>query len=355
MASYDTWVTPAPGPASARQPEAGELELRCHRESKAFESLRDDWIGLESRAAEDNIFLTYLWQHTWWDEFQHERELELIAFYDGDRVVAIAPTYRERVEGFTIVRFGGGLEVTDYLGFIVESGYERQVGKAFLEHSRRSRDLLLDFHYLRADGVTLRALKEAAESLELEHSIEVEDVSPRITITGDWEQHLAGLSKKDRHELRRKRRRLEEAGGWSIAETSAATLAADLETFFSLHAKSTRAKADFMTEDVKAFFRHISVHLQEAGWLSLRHLVHQDRAVASVLGFVYRGKLHLYNSGYDPEYNRLSAGFVLMSEEIRLAIQDGLEEVDFLRGDEKYKYDLGASDVPLMHLAVLAE
>jgi CelD/BcsL family acetyltransferase involved in cellulose biosynthesis len=43
---------------------------------------------------------------------------------------------------------------------------------------------------------------------------------------------------------------------------------------------------------------------------------------------------------------------VLMSEEIRLAIDDGLREVDFLRGGEKYKYDLGAVDLPLVHLTV---
>jgi CelD/BcsL family acetyltransferase involved in cellulose biosynthesis len=160
------------------------------------------------------------------------------------------------------------------------------------------------------------------------------------------------LNKKNRHELRRKRRRLEEAGGWTIAETSAETLAGDLETFFDLHAASTRAKADFLTEDVKRFFRHICSHLEEEGWLSLRSLVFEGKPLAAVLGFVYRGRQLLYNSGYDPEYNRLGPGFVLMSEEIRLAIEAGLTEVDFLRGNEKYKYDLGATDQSLVHLTV---
>jgi len=86
------------------------------------------------------------------------------------------------------------------------------------------------------------------------------------------DEYLAGLRKKDRHELRRKRRRLEEAGGWTIVESQPDTLASDLESFFELHAKSSRAKEDFLTEEVKTFFRHISFHLQEAGWFSLRSL-----------------------------------------------------------------------------------
>ena len=34
--------------------------------------------------------------------------------------------------------------------------------------------------------------------------IEQEDVAPQLELSADWETYLAGLSKKDRHELRRK-------------------------------------------------------------------------------------------------------------------------------------------------------
>jgi len=190
----------------------------------------------------------------------------------------------------------------------------------------------------------VRLLTAAARDLDRRYQLEDEEVSPRIELSGDWETYLSSLGKKDRHELRRKRRRLEEAGGWTIVESQPQTLADDLESFFELHSKSSHAKEDFLTEEVKTFFRHICFHLQEAGWLSLRSLHFQGQAAAAVLGFVYRGKLLLYNSGYDPAANALSPGFVMMTEEVRLAIEQGMSEVDFLRGNEKYKYDLG---VPL--------
>src|SRR5258708_21731895 len=192
----------------------------------------------------------------------------------------------------------------------------------------------------------------AARDMDRRYHVEEEEVSPCIEISGDWDRYLAGLRKKDRHELRRKRRRLKEAGGWAVVESQPATLADDLESFFDLHAKSSRAKEDFLTDDIKTFFRHISFHLQEAGWLSLRSLRFKDQPVAAVLGFLYRGRLLLYNSGYDPEHNALSPGFVMMSEEVRLAGRGELSQVGFLRGNEKYKYDLGARDRALVHLTV---
>lgn len=328
----------------------GRLELESFSDDSGFRALRDEWVALESRAASKNIFLTHAWQHTWWQEMGAGLQLDLLAFREAGRLVGVVPAYRELVDGRPVARFGGGLEVTDYCGFIVEPGYELEVGFQYVKHLLETPGLALDFHFLRENGVTLRSLQTALAYLDIEFHAEVEDVSPRVVVDGNWEDHLATLSKKDRHELRRKRRRLDEAGSWEVRETAPATVEADLDTFFALHARSTRAKADFLTSDVRRFFEHITGHLLELGWLSLRTLLLDGQAVAAVLGFVYDGKLLLYNSGYDPEYNRISAGFVLMSEEIRLAIEQGLTEVDFLRGNESYKYDLGAVDLPLWRL-----
>jgi CelD/BcsL family acetyltransferase involved in cellulose biosynthesis len=337
---------------AGRRLAVGEITTQVHHQDAGFDQLRAQWEELERRSAEDNIFMTHHWQHAWWKDLGGTADLHLLAFRHGERLVGIAPTYREMAGGFPVVRFGGGLEVTDYTGFLVEAGYQEAVGRAFLEHCLESPGLVLDLHFLRSDGVTLAALSQAARDMDRRYSVAVEEVSPRIPLPADFESYLQSLNKKDRHELRRKRRRLEEAGGWVVRESNAETLPEDLEVFFRLHAASTRAKADFLTPDVQHFFRHICHHLLDEGWLCLRTLDHAGRPVAAVLGFVYAGKLLLYNSGYDPGLLRLSPGLVLMSEEIRLAIEAGLDELDFLRGNEKYKYDLGATDIDLMHLTV---
>jgi CelD/BcsL family acetyltransferase involved in cellulose biosynthesis len=105
--------------------------------------------------------------------------------------------------------------------------------------------------------VTLRSLSAAADNLGIEYTTEAEEVSPRISLSGDWEAYLHGLDKDRRHEVRRKRRRLDEAGPWSVEETTPEVLDRDLVVFFDLHRKSSRAKDDFLVGPVERFFRHI--------------------------------------------------------------------------------------------------
>ena len=47
----------------------------------------------------------------------------------------------------------------------------------------------------------------------------------------------------------------------------------------------------------------------------------------------------LYNSGFDPGRAALSPGLVLLTHLIRDAIARGKTRFDFLRGEERYKYE----------------
>ena len=49
----------------------------------------------------------------------------------------------------------------------------------------------------------------------------------------------------------------------------------------------------------------------------------------------------LYNSGFRPEAAALSPGLILLAHIIRDAIERGQRRFDFLRGEERYKYDFG--------------
>src|SRR5258708_6115242 len=162
------------------------LDVEALGDDSSFAMLKDEWEALEGRATEDNIFLTYVWQHAWWQDLG-TGDLDLVTFRDGGRLVGLAPTYRETVGGFAAVRFGGGLEVSDYLGILVEPGYEAAVGRAFLERCLESPGLVLDFHFLRSDGVTVPMLTHAARDMDRPYHVEEEQVSPCIDLSGDWD------------------------------------------------------------------------------------------------------------------------------------------------------------------------
>ncbi len=68
------------------------------------------------------------------------------------------------------------------------------------------------------------------------------------------------------------------------------------------------------------------------------------RIVGLLYGFLWQGVFSYYQSGWEPEWSRLSLGTVLVSRAIALAANHSAHTFDFLRGAEQYKYRFGATD-----------
>ncbi len=60
--------------------------------------------------------------------------------------------------------------------------------------------------------------------------------------------------------------------------------------------------------------------------------------------------LYMYNSGYDPSSPASPSGCCRRRSCLQWAIENGKESLDFLRGNEPYKYDLGARDQEIYRL-----
>jgi CelD/BcsL family acetyltransferase involved in cellulose biosynthesis len=99
-----------------------------------------------------------------------------------------------------------------------------------------------------------------------------------------------------------------------------------------------------MTPEMEVFFRRMASAMAAEGLVRLFMLRINGRPAASVLCFDAGSHLYLYNSGYDPEFSSLSVGLVSKALCLQWAIENGMSGLDFLRGDEPYKYDMGAKD-----------
>lgn len=67
------------------------------------------------------------------------------------------------------------------------------------------------------------------------------------------------------------------------------------------------------------------------------------RLVGALYGFVDPDRLHYYQSGWDPSFEKASLGSVLIGEAIEMAGVRQASTFDFLRGDEPYKLRFGAA------------
>jgi CelD/BcsL family acetyltransferase involved in cellulose biosynthesis len=153
------------------------------------------------------------------------------------------------------------------------------------------------------------------------------------------------LSKKQRHEIRRKLRRALDGVEWEWRTVNTVNeLERDLPIFFQLHEASAREKARFMTEDIRAFFGAMAETFLQRGWLRLSVLTRDGHDVAANMSFLYRSRLLLYNSGYDPAASAYSPGIAAVALTMQDAIAERAVAFDFLSGNESYKYKFGASN-----------
>jgi CelD/BcsL family acetyltransferase involved in cellulose biosynthesis len=206
-----------------------------------------------------------------------------------------------------------------------------------------------------ADAISA-AFERAAESCRWQVTTEREDVCPVVTLPEgiDFDGFLGTLSKKERHEVRRKLRRAEGVG--DVRLTTSPNPLADLDEFIDLHQKRWGADGLFPPtpggDCSRRFFRHMFRHFGPTGAAKLTRLTVGDRLVASGVHFEDGQRIAYYNAGVDPDARDLSPGVLMVALYIQQAIEAGRREVDFLRGNEPYKYEWGAVDRPIQRILV---
>lgn len=317
----------------------------CVARIDSYARLRQGWSELAATVPHLPLFLTWDWQDLWWRELDGG-ELHLLAIRADGELIGIAPLVREN----GVWGFAGGAEIADFLDLIARPGHEDAVAEAALDYLEDHPGPVL-LRNLRPEAVGATVLVEAARRRGLGPVLEMEDVSPKVELPRTWEEYLHSLSKKDRHELRRKLRRLAAAGEvqyWAVAPDDLTE--SDLADFARLHRLSAEEKANFMTPAMERFFFAMVREFLPRGWARLYFLsVDGVRAAATIL-FAYREAFLLYNSGYDLAYAPLSVGLLLKAFCLRDAIEEGRRVFDFLQGSEPYKYHLGAVDMPIYRL-----
>ena len=265
------------------------------------------------------------------------QQITLVA---GDPPYAIAALARS---GDGTVRFAGG-ELTDEQDIVAAPDACAIAARAvahWIVDQRTPRVLL---EYVPDDTPTLDAMSEIFRTNGYHVTREKLVTSPRIALAADFETYVQGLGKKERHELRRKLRRFDTTPGTSFRWAKDHERPAVVDRFFELHRLSKGDKAAFMTDSTEAFFRDLADALAAAGWLRLGVVRAHDQDAAVLLAFAYGDTLALYNAAYDPALGSLSLGIASHAFAVRDAIAQGFKIYDLLRGDEPYKYDLGAVD-----------
>ncbi len=297
------------------------------------------WSRLHAKSRLRAPFLTWIWQAEWARAFASGRRLEIWRVEDDDGLVAALPLYE--AEPGTL-RLLGGADVSDYLDLLAVAGREEEAWNALLD-TRAVLPAVWELHAVPATSPTVTAVPTLAGAYGLRARAAVEDRCPVLELPSSWEAYLETLSAKQRHELTRKIRRLaREAPDTRVA---CAATRAEVETrvgdFLDLHRRSRAGKARFMDARMEAFFRRVAATLADLGMVRLWFLDSTSGPLATFFTLEWEETVGLYNSGFHPDRATLSPGLVLLGHLIRDAIGRGRRRFDFLRGEERYKYEFG--------------
>jgi CelD/BcsL family acetyltransferase involved in cellulose biosynthesis len=358
----------------------------------------DVWDGLLAATPAATPFSRHCLQKAWWDAYgakAHEETLVVVtpsgAAAPGEtdapgRIAGIVPLMHRHelepgdVEARTTLRqeacrelrpvpdsataiFFGASYHADYatvLAAPADLDAVCEAAAAYLASDECTCWDVVDLRRLRRGDPAAAALEKAFEA-RAERACwavtrEEEEVCPVLTLTPglDFEAYLDTLDKKERHEVRRKIRRAEAAGPVALERSDGS--AADLEAFVELHQKRWGAEGLFPPTEGGAasrrFFAGLIDSCAQTGIVELNFLTVGGRRIAAGVTMVDADTVYYYNAGVDPDARDLSPGVVMVACYIQQTIERGRKRLDFMRGNESYKYAWGAVDEPVDRLLV---
>lgn len=330
------------------------LDVQIHRDPECFGL--PVWRELLARDPEAHVFATPEWHRVWWEEFGAGKDLLVLLFARDDGPLGVLPLYRKIEDGKAILRFVGGIELTDYLGPICAPQDRRAVADATIRWLAETEEPWDEFdaHNMPVPFHFAEFLVERADVSSLGFKLEQEETAAVLHLASDWDGYLAGLDKKERHELKRKLRRIgRDHPDVRLRTSTQETLDDDLQIFVDMHRGTEGLKGHFMRPEIATFFERMARAFMECGWLRLDFLEVGESAIATTFGFEVGDTFYLYNSAYDPEARSLSPGVVIVARLIEETIERDFKVFDFLRGPERYKYQLGSEAMPLHNVRIL--
>jgi len=339
---------------TALQPRARALpELRVDRRASIPET-DQAWERLAERAG--NLFSTPEWLSTWWRHYGSGEPIVLRLLHPGGDLAGIVPLCRSQMGAARALRFIGH-GPSDELGPICDPTDAPAVARGLRRALRHG--VAGEWELLFAE----RAVMNRGWSALLGGSVVHHESTPVLQVRGrTFAEVLAGRSANCRGQLRRRERKLRREHGlhFRLADDPA-RLEDDLTVLFELHAARWRGASTAFSATRQAFHREFARRALERGWLRLWLAeLEGGRAIAALYGFRFAGNELYYQAGRDPAWDRYAAGFVLLSHAVKAAVDDGVSEYRFLRGDEPYKlrfadYDPGLETFVIARRRAIAE
>jgi CelD/BcsL family acetyltransferase involved in cellulose biosynthesis len=318
-----------------------------------FDRLRGPWDAIYAADPLASAFLQWGWMRGWFEASPYgwcvlaardESTNQWLGFFPVSMLGGQSPL---RVDQVREIRPAGN-PVADYNGMVCVPDRQDEVVSALAQHFSRS----LRWDVLRLKDILDPRIEQLVSRLEGGASVQWTRgiCCPYIELPGTWEEYLTEhVSYESRASLRRKMRRAQRH--LRFCRLSDVDHPSAVDSLVTLSQYRTRVETDPHLDHQRTILRWAV----ETGIADLFMLLDGQRLVAAVASMTDRKRqtLGLIMTAFDERDRSLSPGRVVNALWIQHAIEHGIREVDFYRGEEPYKFQFGAQCRYTQHVRVL--
>jgi len=302
-----------------------------------LEELEAAWHALWLRSGA-GIFQSYHWVSGWWTRGQAER-LHIALAWDRDELVAVLPLAVLRWHGARILQWAAQ-SVSDYCDGLTSS--EDALRQLWTMVHRRGGFDIVRLKNVRHDAAIRPILRATVAPGKPDDAC--------LQVVSQWSQSGDGwfrsLNKKKRSNHARGERMLADMGKVTVRQILDHPPPALIARLSELKEQWRQANGLASTCDAATLAALVAA-LDKIGALMIMVLECDERVVAGSINAVHGGRLLAYFATYDPAVARASPGIMLMTHYIRWGLDNGITEIDFLRGEEVYKFEFANAAITL--------
>lgn len=358
------------------------LKIEVVTEPARFAAIEAAWQGLWQRA-NGRIFQRHDWLSGWLDGVRERREVrpQIALAWNGPILVGALPCAVQRRSGVRLLQWASQV-FSDYCDCLIDPAHPHLLPTLWDAMWRFGGFDLVSLQQVRPDARCRGFLDGLIVDGGPLHPGERTERCMRIE--NHWpngEAFFRSLNKKGRNNHTRGKRILGELGGEVTFRVVEPTAAAEPGSAQSGSAQSGAAESGsaasgpggpvrvepVLAEIVRlkdvwlrtndpaspllgvdgTVLRTMLRRAWDSGLAKIFLLEAGGRIAAASVNFVYDGRMEAYFTAYDAAYERASPGTILIVEYAKWSFDRGLTQVDFLRGEEPFKFRLANAETML--------
>jgi CelD/BcsL family acetyltransferase involved in cellulose biosynthesis len=310
-------------------------------------TLQMSWEHLVRTRGSATAFHTPAWQEALARPYIRAGRYRLLTISDGPEVLGVLPLQTKP---------GGYLEtlgamLSDYLDPLFADKRSEAIWTSCIQALQRlpggdANQVVL--HNCRTECMDMEALQQAATDHGFSVAVEETANTSGIRLAPTWDNYLAQLDGHDRKELRRKIRNAQtKADAQLVVANTMEQVTVALDNVFNWIRQAGGSRGMKAQWTFRPMFKRATNGLLRAGRLTVYTLKLEGRDAAGLVCFPGKEGPLLWTVGHDLTMSKWSPGIVLFAMTVQRAIADGAQFFDLLRGQQRYKHELGAAESPI--------